>query len=351
MICVQGSKVVVTIGFALAVGTGLGQRPSITGEVNLMAYSGIFQDNYMEVVVRPFMQRYPGIRVNYIPARNSAAMLAQLRAQKGNPQVDVVIMDISVARVGTVEDLYAELDPRIVTNLKDLYPEAINKEVLGPAVTFDHLVLIYNPDLVRPAPTSWLELWNPKYRGQVVVPAPPDIQGLSLTIIVNKIMGADYKNTIDPAIAKLKELAPMVQTFEPSPDQYTLVINRTAAMAVAWNARSQLYSDISQGKLKVVLPKEGTVFQINTINLVKGSKNSEAAQLFINYALSPIAQKAFTERMFYAPVNAKTGVGTQALLRTATAPKNREKVIPVDWLYVAAVRDQWLERWRREVIR
>ncbi|MCL6567339.1 MAG: ABC transporter substrate-binding protein [Meiothermus silvanus] len=338
------------IGFVLALGLGLAQRPNVSGEVNLMAYAGIFQDNYVEAVVKPFMQRYPNIRINYIPAQNSAAMLAQLRAQKGNPQVDVAIMDVSVARTGTIEDLFAELDAGIVTNLKDLYPEAFTPGVHGPAVTFDHLAMIYNPELVKPAPTSWLDLWDMKYKGQVVVPAPPDIQGLALTILINKIMGADYKKTIDPAITKLKELAPLVQTYDPKPDQYTLIINGTAGMAVSWNARSQLYSDLSKGKLKVVLPKEGTVFQINTINLVKGSKNSEAAQLFINYALSPAAQKAFTERMFYAPVNKKALIGTQAILRTAAAPKYREKVIPVDWLYIATIRDQWLERWRREII-
>jgi len=333
----------------LVLGVAWAQK-AIKGEINLMAYAGIFQDNYVEAVVKPFMRKYPDIKVNYIPAQNSAAMLAQLRAQKGNPQVDVVIMDVSVAKVGTSEDLFAELDPRIVTNLKDLYSEAFTPGVYGPAVTFDHLTLIYNPDLVKPAPTSWLDLWNPKYKGQVVIPAPPDIQGLALTILVNRIMGADYKKTIDPAIAKLKELAPLVQTFEPKPDQYTLIINGTAAIGIGWNARSQLYSDLSKGRLKAVIPEEGTVFQINTINLVKGSRNSEAAQLFINYALSPAAQKAFTERMFYAPVNKKTLVGTQAILRTAAAPKNRQKVVPVDWLYIATVRDQWLERWRREVI-
>lgn len=338
------------IGLTMVLGIGLAQKASVSGEINLMAYAGIFQDNYIEAVVKPFMQRYPDVKVNYIAAQNSAAMLAQLRAQKGNPQVDIAIMDISVAKTGTSEDLFAELDPRIVTNLKDLYPEALTPGVYGPAVTFDHLALIYNPDLVKPAPTSWLDLWNVKYKGQVVVPAPPDIQGLALTILINKIMGADYKKTIDPAVAKLKELASLVQTYEPKPDQYTLVINGTASMAVSWNARSQLYSDLSKGKLRVVLPKEGTVFQINTINLVKGSKNNEAAQLFINYALSPVAQKAFTERMFYAPVNKKALIGTQALLRTAAAPKYREKVVPVDWFYIATVRDQWLERWRREII-
>ncbi|MCC7281234.1 MAG: hypothetical protein IT556_02550, partial [Acetobacteraceae bacterium] len=40
------------------------------GEITLVAYSGIFQDNYTAAVVNPFMQRFPSIKVNYFPAAN-----------------------------------------------------------------------------------------------------------------------------------------------------------------------------------------------------------------------------------------------------------------------------------------
>ena len=75
-----------------------------------------------------------------------------------------------------------------------------------------------------------------------------------------------------------------------------------------------------------------------------------AALAFTNYALSREAQKAFTERMFYAPVNAKADVAPDALARTAASPENRARMIPVDWAEIAKVRDQWNNRWRREVI-
>ena len=87
-----------------------------------------------------------------------------------------------------------------------------------------------------------------------------------------------------------------MQTFEPNPDGYTLILNGVVRVATGWNARAQLYSDESKGRIGVLLPPEGSVFQINTINLTAGSKNRAAAVAFINYALSQQAQKAFTER-------------------------------------------------------
>jgi putative spermidine/putrescine transport system substrate-binding protein len=331
-----------------AIGAPSSAEPS--GDLVLYAYAGIFQDNYTKAVIQPFMRKYPKVTVRYEAPGNSAQMLARLRAQRNDPQADVVIMDVSIAAQGNTEGLYAPLDPKIVTALGDLAKEALTPNNFGPSVTFDNFVLIYNTALVKPAPTSWSDLWNPTYKGRIVVTAPPDIQGLVLTILVDRMQGGDYKQSIDPAITRLKELAPLVQTWNPSPDQYTLVINGEAAMAVGWNARSQLYADQSKGKLAVVLPKEGSVFQKNAINLVKGSKNPTAAQLYINYALGPDAQKAFTEAMFYAPVNTKAQVSLSAFRRTASAPSVVRSMVPVDWLYVSQVRDKWLERWQKEVM-
>lgn len=322
------------------------------GEITLVAYSGIFQDNYTAAVVNPFMQRFPSIKVNYFPAANSAAMLGTLRAQKSSPQTDVTILDVSVQKPANDEGLFAKLDPALVPNLAQLNPLGRpTHEGMGPAVTFDHLVMLYSKELVVPPPKSWIDLWDPRFKGQIAITAAPDIQGLALTILIDKIAGGDYRQSIDPAIRKLRELAPSVQTWNPNPDQYTLVINGTVKAGIGWNARAQIYSDQSQGKLGVLLPADGTVFQINTINVSAGSRNMAAAQTFLNYAIGAEAQKAFTERMFYAPVNTTAQVSAEALARTAASPENMARVVPVDWSFVAANRDRWNERWRREVIR
>ena len=89
----------------------------------------------------------------------------------------------------------------------------------------------------------------------------------------------------------------------PRPNVYPHVISGAGNIGLGWNARSQFYTDDSKGKLKALLPKEGSCFQLNVINLVAKSPNTAAAEVFINYALGTEAQKAFTETMFYAPSN------------------------------------------------
>jgi len=332
---------------ALSISTA---RAQPAGEITVMAYAGIFQDKYTEAVIKPFMQKFPQVKVNYHTAGNSAQMLGTLRTQRSSPQIDVAILDVSVSNVGNKEGVFAKLDPAKVPSLKDLHPMAIVSGGFGPAVTFDHWVLVYDAEKVKPAPTGLADLWDPRFKGQIGLSAMPNIQGIAATVLASKLAGEDYKTSIDGAMKRLKELGPSVQTFDPQPDGYTLILGNTLTVASGWNARAQLYHDESKQRLGVVFPKEGSVFQINTINLVAGAKNPEAATAFIDYALGREAQKRFTETMFYAPTNAKAEIAPAAASRTAAAPENMAKMIPLDWDWVTTIRDSWNNRWRREVI-
>ncbi|MCX7339522.1 MAG: extracellular solute-binding protein [Hyphomicrobiales bacterium] len=332
-------------------GPAFAQNTAVSGQITLMAYAGIFQDNYIRTVVEPFQGAFPNVKVNYTAGGTSAQMLGTIRAQKADPQVDVVIFDVSTSGIGNAEGLFSRITPEEAPSLAELYPEA--RAVggpFGPAVTYDHLVLVFDRQNLNPPLTKLADLWRPDLRGLLAISAPPNIQGLAMTAMVTKMAGGDHVRSIDPGISKLRELASSIQTYDPNPDGYTLILNGVVRVATGWNARAQLYSDETNGRLGVVLPPEGSVFQINTINIPEGAKNRAAAVAFVNYALSRAAQKAFTERMFYAPTNAQADVAPAALARTAASAENRARMIPVDWAEIAKVRDQWNNRWRREII-
>jgi putative spermidine/putrescine transport system substrate-binding protein len=317
--------------------------------VRIYSYSAIFQDNYTDTVLKPFAAA-TGHTPEFVAGDTSAAMLGQLRTQKTAPQIDVVIMDTTTAAIACAEGLVEPLTPEMVPVLNDIDKQARDTGgKCGPGVTFDHLVVVYDTKAVTPAPVSVHAMWDEKWKGKIGLDAPPNIIGLGLTAILAHEATGDWTKA-DPAFAELKTLAPSVQTFATQPDPYSLVLNGTLAMATGWNARGQLYHDRSNGQLGVMLPKEGTIFQINTISLVKGGPDRAAGLAFINYALSPAAQKAFTERMFYAPTNTKAVIAPAAADRTAAAPENKARVIPIDWTEMLKLRDAWNQRWRREVI-
>jgi len=133
-------------------------------------------------------------------------------------------MDVSTAGIANTEGLTDKMSATDVPSLAELYPEARYGD-FGPAVTFDHLVLVYDTEKLTPPLAKLADLWRPDLKGGLAISAPPNIQGLALTAMVEKMLGGDHTKSIDKAIAKLKELAPSVQTFEPNPDGYALVLN------------------------------------------------------------------------------------------------------------------------------
>ena len=117
---------------------------------------------------------------------------------------------------------------------------------------------------------------------------------------------------------------------------------------VGYNARSQVFSEQPGSVLAAVIPEEGTLFQINAVTLVKNAPNSAAAKKFVDYMLSPVAQKAFAETMFYGPTNKQVQLAPEVAKRIS--PSDMSKVIDVDWLELAKIRDKVTQDWRRQII-
>lgn len=318
--------------------------------ITFAGYSGIFQENYQAVVIDPFTKK-TGIKVTYFALPSSAQILGTLRAQKAAPQVDVAIMDVTIAKAGTEEGLFEPFDAASVPAVAQLDKRALQAGVAGAALTFDNLVLLYAPETVKPAPTSWKVLWDKKYAGQIAIPGVPDIVGIGLVLMANRIFGGtDYRQGVEKGIAAVSDMAPDVLSWDPRPDPYSFITNGQAVLGVGWNARGQLYSAQSGGKLAAVLPDEGSLFQINMIEAVHGAKQPEASRLFLDYVLGVEAQTAFTERMFYAPTNAAAKPSAEAIAKTAASPERMAKMLDLDWVEVAKMRDALGEQWRRRVL-
>jgi len=335
---------------ALALTLGSAQAQE---EIVLMGYSALFQDNYVKAVVEPFEQENPDIKVTYYGIQNAANALATLRTQKDAPQTDVVLFDLSIAKTAADEGLLAELDPTQVPNLADIDKVGFGLGNTAPPVTYDTFALLYNGETFSAPPESWEVMWDEAQKGKIIVPsAGVGIQAILLTVVANRLAGEDdYNKTIQPGIDKLVKMAPLVQTWEPKPDAYTLVANKIGTLSTGWNARAQFYDDQTQGAVKSATPDEGYAVQVNVIAAVAGSPKNEAAQKFINYALSPEPQVRLANLMYYAPTNVKASVAPEVAARIPyLSDTTKEKLIDVDWVAIADVRNQIVEAWKRQVV-
>lgn len=118
-------------------------------------------------------------------------------------------------------------------------------------------------------------------------------------------------------------------------------------MGLGWNARTELYADQANGSVLGAVQQEGTVMQVNTINLVNRSRNRDAALAFVNHALSAEAQAAVARSMYYLPANSRVQLTPEQTARSRT--DLGERIIDVDWVAFAPVNARLTQEWRRRV--
>ncbi|QZN97524.1 ABC transporter substrate-binding protein [Symbiopectobacterium purcellii] len=317
--------------------------------VNVVGFSGVFADNYQKLVIAPFEAQHPDIKINYQQSKNSAESLALLTLQRNDPHVDVALLDISVAIRANTQDLFAPLDNGEVKNLHAQPDWAVIGGQRSVAFSQDNLAILYNTDRVKQPPTSWNDLTDAKYKGRIAAPLA-DTRGVTLLPILTRLKGGDYKQDIEPGFTVLKAIAPNVATWDPAPDCYAVVQSGEVDLAICWNGRAQYLHDKQDGKIGIALPREGSIGQINTISLVKGSKQASAAQQFIDYALSAEAQRTFAEQSFYGPVNTQVTLSAPAAARIYGSKEAQQAQWALDWPWVAERYAPWIQRIRRDVI-
>lgn len=341
------------LAFALSAATALSgcndseKAGSNPVTLTVVGYVGPFEKVFMETIADPYMKANKNIVIKYRSSRGATEQLAWLRSEKQKPTTNVVVMDASFGNVANREGLFAKLDPKLVPNIQDIDASGRNAEGFGPAFSYDSFAIIYNKKAVPNPPTNWNALWDPKYKGRVVV---NESMGLFFVLLLNNLAQGDYQKSIAPGVDLFKKIAPNVQTWAAQPDPYTLVANGTADIGLGYNARSQLYVDQTDGALGVSPPVEGSVLQVNTINLVANSPDAAEAQKFINYALSPEAQKAFASKVYYGPSNTKTQLDPAVKARTAAGMVAPGKIMPVDWLFVTPKTSEWVDIIHRQVV-
>lgn len=333
---------------ALLAASGAAQAQDKT-PLNVVGFSGVFAENYEKFIIAPFEAAHPDIDVIYQPSKNSAETLALLTLQRSDPTVDVALIDVSVAIKANAEGLFAPLDEASVPNLVDQPDWARIDGDKTIAFSQDNLTILYNTETVKEPPTSWADLADPKYKGKIAAKLG-DTRGVILIPILNRMAGADYKETIDPALEAMNQFAPNVSTWEPAPDCYAVVQSGEVDLSICWNGRSQYLHDTQGGIIGVSAPKEGSIGQTNTINLVEGSAHAEAAKAFINYALSAEAQATFAEKSFYGPVNEKVELSPEVATRIYGTPEAQAAQMTLDWPWIATVYSNWIQRITREVI-
>ena len=287
-----------------------------------------------------------GITVG-VQQKSAGEAMAQIAAERANPKLDVFYTGtgdphLQAAEMGLTEEYKS-------SQLSQLQPWAVRQAEQSKyrtvGVYSGALGIGYNAELLAkkklPPPKCWADLANPIYHDEIQM-ANPNASGTAYATLATfvQIFGEDK------AFELMKGMHKNINNYP-----------RSGAGAIRAAARGETgiavtflhdgVTEIAAGfPIKLVVPCEGTGYEIGSMSIVKGAKNLDNAKKFYDWALTPAAQKIGGDlKNFQTPSN-------KATPPPPGAPNLGElKLINYDFAKYgsAAERKRILEKWDREV--
>lgn len=278
--------------------------------------------------------------------KSTGEVLAQLRAEKGNPKVDVWWGGTGDPHIIAANE---DLTQPTGVDVSSLLGWAQNMtEMTGGKAVGVHVGLlgfIYNKEVLAEkgltAPTCWRDLAKADYKGEIQV-ANPNSSGTAYTELATlvQLFGEDE------AFKLLAEIGANV-------NQYT----KSGSAPVKATARGETTIGIGfmhdMVKLKkegfpveLVAPCEGTGYELGAVSVVAGTPNLEAAKKWVEYVISAEGQSPGLEVGVYnIPSNPGAATDPEAPAMASI------KLIDYDFATYGAsdTRERLLARWEKDV--
>jgi spermidine/putrescine-binding protein len=282
----------------------------IGGDLNFMVWEG-----YTDTLFTKPFEEACGVKVNATYMGSSDDLVAKLRGG-GAETIDLISPSSDAATAIIQAGLAQPLDLNrlpsynsLSEGFRALKVARSDSAVYGVPWAFGPNPLIYDTTKVKPAPETWGELWNKKYKGKLSL--QDDIATLYM---VAQYLGMDdpkdpshLYNLSDDDLGKVKakmlELRPNVRKYwVTAGDMTQLFQGGEVVMGEGWPLMT---NQLRQAKFPAgeTIPKEGTTAWADHWVLTKGAKNLDAAYAWLEYSAQPFTQKLLYDVTAYIVAN------------------------------------------------
>lgn len=338
------------IGGAVAALAALAVSQSAFAQETLVvnSFGGSYEQTHRDLVITPFEKMY-NVKVEVVTAY-SADALAQLRAQKDNPQFDVVHFSGGLEHAAAAEGLLDAIKPEELSNYDQMYPFAVSGigQGIGPMYSTAVIGLLYNTEQAPTPPTSWKALADNAYADHVLITdAASNTYGLLGFLMMNQVAGGSLDD-IGPGLEFVKGILPTSTVVSKSPE-----IQQNFAQGNAWiapYAQDYAYTLTKAGlPVKFVQPEEGGVLAPITVNLVAGTKKRDLALKFIEFSIRAEASRGWAEALRYTPTNKTVELPEDVASQVVYGEAAVARLVSFDANKIAENRAAWNEAWARAI--
>lgn len=346
------SKLFAALGLTSALGPVLGKSPALaqSNVLTMIIWEGYTSDSFTE----PWEEANDAT-VEATFAGSGDEMFAAMQGGGGS-NYDMVSASSDLPQRLYDAGLIAEIDPSQLSNFPDLY-EQFQKP---PYITFDDklygvnfawgpTVLLYNPDQIPEAPTSWNALLDEQYAGKIATWNYP-LQIAQYALLLDP-MPEDPFMLDDEQLAQVKDLLikqrPLIRKYwDLGGEVAELFLNGEAVIGDGWPWITLQIRD-SEGAVAEATPDEGVTGWSDSWCISSKAANHDLAVKWADYMIGPEGQLGVIENLNYSITNKKVVEGLpeelRAELRMTDVPAEYAKIHM--WKFVPNY-DKWVQVWQ-----
>ncbi|MDB5826307.1 MAG: extracellular solute-binding protein family 1 [Variovorax sp.] len=313
---------------------------------------GTMEKAYSQYVFPAFEKLY-GAKVVVVPG-TSSDILAKAQANKERPQMHVMFLDdgIMVRAIGM--GLCEKQRPSAALN--DIYPAARFKGDMASGVSLGVTGLAYNAKMFKEkgwaAPTSWMDLADPKFKGKVVFQSVSASSfGLHGFLMFNRIQGGNDKNVEPGFKAWPTTIGPNVLEYIPSSAKISEMVQTNEAAIFPLTPTAVAALKVKGIPVEYANPKEGSVVLMVGQCVIANNSEPELAQKLAEFLLTPLAQANVLQYGSQIPTNPKAPAVGEGVAQVAAINGYMKNAITVDWESINANRPAWNARWNKTIER
>ncbi|MDR0812988.1 MAG: spermidine/putrescine ABC transporter substrate-binding protein [Oscillospiraceae bacterium] len=277
-----------------------GNAPKNAGELNVFVWT-----EYMPQSVFDAFTEETGIKVNVSTYSSNEDMLAKVKGSNEGIY-DIVVPSDYMVKMMVQEGLLAEIDLSAIPNLKNIGESYLNQGFdPGNKYSVPYMGglagLVVSKAKAGADITSYEQIFDAKYSSSIV--ALDDFR--AVIGMTAKSLGYSLNTTDDTELAaveaKLAELKGNIKLLDSDSPKSAMLSGETA-IGFMWNAEIAICLQESDD-FYAVFPQEGCYLFLDSLAILKGAKNVDAATQFLNFILRPEISKLVSDEFPYLNPN------------------------------------------------
>ena len=320
-------------------------------KITFFIWAGSNQGVVPMEVITAYRAAHPDVTIEVLESNNTITypkMVAARRTTPDNPLVHCGFFNVDSITRGDVDDMWESMDPKRIPNMANVMDKYARPDNRGVAYQMSAIGLLYNEDKVKTPPDTWAALWDPAYKGRVVM----FDYDTRVMVIAARLNGGSEKN-IDPGFRIWSEHADNFRALVDSNDAVKNALASGEAWVAPWfSAISRIW--IKEGApFAFAVPKEGAIGFPLYLAIAKGVTPAQRAvcEDLINALLEAKNAGRYAELTAGIPVVKNATLSPEQMNDPELNLDVAAKAVVLDYSTIAQNTADWRRRWDREVKR